>query len=321
MDVGPVVIAWHCDVMSVEEALGDSTVAIVIPIHNAIGKTCRLLDSLRMSTGLPTQLIAVDSGSTDGSLQILAEEYPEVDVIAGASDWWWAKATNAGIQQALVGDVDHVVTLNQDAVVEPDTIAALVRTAEENPRSLVGAKICSLEDPDIVWFAGADFDPATADVAHRRGRKEEFSTITRSEMLTGLAMLIPQSVFEEIGMFDDDAFPQYFADCDFSLRARSRGYQLLVDPTAIVLNETGSSWLIRAMRERKLRALPVALFSSRSPYWLTGRIRFYRRHWGRGYVRALFKLYFRLGLRLIRALIGRTFAFEKDDSIDRSPSW
>ena len=273
---------------------------MVVPIHNGIDQTRRLLDSLR-SGGYPNlDVIVVDDGSTDGSAAILGRDFPEVTVVPGSGDLWWTRATNKGVRTALERGADYVLTINNDAVMDPDAAAIMVEAAEEHPRALIGAQVRHLEEPHRVWFAGADFDPSTADVAHRREPPEGEGPSTTT-MLTGLGMLIPIRAFEEVGFFDE-AFPQYFADCDFSLRARSVGYELLVEARAGILNEVGSSWLARTLSARRWTALGSMLFSSRSPYWVGGRVRFYRRHWGRGYRRALVKLYGRLTVRFFRAI-------------------
>ena len=54
------------------------------------------------------------------------------------------------------------------------------------------------------------------------------------------------------------------------------------------------------------------LFSARSPHWIAGRVRFYRRHWGRGYRIALLKLYGRLTVRFFRAILNRSLPDEDE---------
>jgi GT2 family glycosyltransferase len=278
-------------------------VAVVVPIHNGIDQTRRLLDSLRGGTYPNLDVIVVDDGSTDGSSAILERDYPEVTVVTGSGDMWWTKATNAGVGTALARAADYVLTINNDAVMDRDAVTMMVEAARTHPRSLVGAQIYYLEDAGRVWFVGAYLDPATADISHRREPSDATDPIATG-MLTGLGMLIPIGAFEEIGGLFDERFPQYFADCDFSLRARTVGYELLVEPRASIYNEVGSSWLIQTLRTRRWTAVGSMLFSFRSPYWIAGRVRFYRRHWGRGYKSALLRLYGRLAVRFFRAIAG-----------------
>ena len=273
---------------------------MVVPIHNGIDQTRRLLDSLRSSSYANLEAIVVDDGSTDGSAEILAQEYPEVVIVPGSGSMWWTRATNTAIKLALTRGAELILTINQDAVMDVDAARIMVDTAGEFPRSLIGAQVRFLEDPERVWFAGADLDPVTADIEHRTQSPDERGPVTTA-MLTGLGMLIPKRVFDDLGGLFDEAFPQYFADCDLSLRAKSIGYDLLVQPRAVIYNEVGSSWLIRTLRARRWTALGAMLFSSRSPYWIGGRVRFYKRHWGRGYRIALLRLYGRLAVRFFRA--------------------
>ena len=284
---------------------GAPKVAVVVPIHNGIHRTRRLLDSLQKSGYPALEIIVIDGGSTDGSADVLPAEFPDVEVVPGTGDMWWTRATNAGVTEALGRGAEYVLTINQDAVVAPEAVQTLVETANARPRALIGAQVCSLENPGQIWFAGARFDPVTADVAHET---RKLGGITPTGMLTGLGMLIPRRAFQDVGLFDE-GFPQYFADCDLSLRAKGAGYELLVQPRAVIYNEVASSWLVETVRSHHWSALGSMLFKPRSPYWVSGRIRFYRRHWGSGYRRALLKLYWRLATRFCKALLGKSPTF------------
>jgi GT2 family glycosyltransferase len=288
---------------------GAPKVAVVVPIHNGIDQTRRLLDSLRNGSYPNLDVIVVDDGSTDGSAATLVREYPEVTIVPGDGDLWWTRATNSGVSTALARAADYVLTINNDAVMDRDAAAIMIETAREHPRALIGAQVLHLGDPQRVWFVGADLDAATADIRHRREPVDTTEPITTG-MLTGLGMLIPTRAFEETGDLFDERFPQYFADCDFSLRARSIGYELLVAPRAVIYNEVGSSWLIHTLQARHWTAVGSMLFSFRSPYWIAGRVRFYRRHWGHGYRGALVRLYGRLAVRFFRAITGRSLPDE-----------
>jgi GT2 family glycosyltransferase len=89
------------------------------------------------------------------------------------------------------------------------------------------------DPPDLVWFAGASFDPKAGYNGRQRGYRERddgrFDALVETERACGAAMLVPRAVFEQVGLFDADLFA-YAEDTDWSLRAREAGYRIYVVP-------------------------------------------------------------------------------------------
>lgn len=262
-------------------------VAVVTTAHNGVAKTIRFLETAERLDGARVITVLVDDGSTDGTATAIAARFPQVTVLPGDGRLWWSGATNLGVAWARAQGADFVFTINSDTTLHPDVLSQLVTTALANPRSVVGAKVLVADDPDDVWFFGARFDLETSDVRHIRGRAAEFESVEEAEALTGMGMLVPMDAFDEVGVFDAAKLPQYFADMDFSLRARAAGFRLLVDPGAVVYCDTGSSWIAQAQEMPMARFLFRLLLSKRSPENVLHRVRFYRRHWPTSVARPL----------------------------------
>lgn len=267
-------------------------VCIVTPIHNEADATLRFLESVSKLTYPDVEVIIVDDGSTDESVRLIREWFAETVILSGAGNLWWARATNLGVEEALARGAAFVYTVNNDVVLEPEAISAGISCLSMEPRALVGSTVHYLDDPDRIWFAGAALDRASGDIVHQTSPIPE-DQVRESQMLTGMGTLIPAAAFDEIGAFDDRAFPHYLADCDFSLRAAQAGFRLLVTPRSKVYNDVASAWSVRQFERGKKRFLFEMLFSKRSAYWVAGRRRFYRRYWGRGYVWAMARMYAR----------------------------
>ncbi len=92
--------------------------------------------SLRASQ-LPVHTIAVDNGSTDGTVEALRERFPEVEVIETGDNLGFGRANNIGISIARERGCDYVYLLNQDAWVDPDTIGRMVEIHRANPEYFV----------------------------------------------------------------------------------------------------------------------------------------------------------------------------------------
>ncbi|MGH8119057.1 MAG: glycosyltransferase family 2 protein, partial [Gammaproteobacteria bacterium] len=98
------------------------------------------------------------------------------------------------------------------------------------------------------------------------------------DLLHGKCTLFPVSVFATVGLFDDKAFPHLFADDDLVLRAKQRGYRLLVDLDTVILNDQSTTG--RNPYDRRLGAGEILelLMSRRSAFQISTRTRFLWRH-------------------------------------------
>jgi GT2 family glycosyltransferase len=78
-------------------------IEIVTPVHNRREETLQCLRSLARaeSSGLDLHVIIVDDGSTDGTAEAVATQFPDVEIIRGDGSLWYTAGTNRGIQAAL----------------------------------------------------------------------------------------------------------------------------------------------------------------------------------------------------------------------------
>jgi GT2 family glycosyltransferase len=119
------------------------SVAVVVPVHGRLPLTLRFIESFRHVIYPPYRLVIVDDGSPDDTAAVLTREHPELVLLRGDGNLWWAGATNLGVRYALDEGFDFVLTINNDAVVSPEFLGRLVETAAENPNSIVGSRINS----------------------------------------------------------------------------------------------------------------------------------------------------------------------------------
>ena len=271
--------------------MAEPRVTVVTPVHNRIEHTLAYLASLERATYPNLEVVVVDDGSTDGSAAAIRERFPAVVLLSGDGSLWWSGATNLGVDHALAAGSDYVITLNNDVEVDPDFVGALLACARSRPRALVGSKVSYRDDRGRVWFFGAEFDRRSGDIRLLGGHEEDFPEAREAEMLTGMGMLVPAGAFGDVGLFDVRAFPQYLADSDFSLRAKARGWALLVEPRATVYADVGAAWIQGQFERLPARFAYDLLFSVRSQFDVRVRARFYRRHWGPGWPGALARLY------------------------------
>jgi GT2 family glycosyltransferase len=188
------------------------------------------LACLRSLEGEDADVIVVDNASTDGT----ADAVTGVELIRNDENLGYAGGMNVGIRAALDRGADAVLLLNNDVEVEPGAVAALAAAA--NGTGAACPIVVFADDPDRVWYAGADFDP-------RRGYQGRHRTTVdrdETERICGAAVLIPRGTIERIGAFDEALFA-YVEDADWSLRAREAGLPLRVFPGARVRHRVSAS--------------------------------------------------------------------------------
>lgn len=257
-------------------------VSIITPVHNGIEHTLEYLKSLADVPYPNFEITIVDDGSTDGTSSMVARDFPQVRLLHGDGNLWWSGGTNFGIRDALSRGADFVVTMNNDIRVAPDILDALIDCASANPGAIVGGKVYFMDEPTRIWSAGGVLRWANGKtfkiLGHGRLDSEEFSQRRVVDFFTGMCVLIPASVFARIGFFDEENFPQYHADSEFTLRARKAGIPIVLEPSAKVWNRVESTFMQRFVKEGRFgwREVKELLTSFRSPmnireYWLLHR--------------------------------------------------
>lgn len=222
-----------------------SYVAVVVLNWNAGRMTLECLTSLRRSIGPTLRITVVDNASTDDSVAILRDAAPDVALIVNATNLGFAEGNNVGIRRAMEQGAEHVLILNNDTTVDPHAVGRLV--AEATRLDDAGA-VCPLiyfaEPADLIWFAGADFDPRRGFPGRVTGYRERDSgqhAITRPvDRLTGAAMLVTRDAIIRTGMFDGDLFFLY-EDVDWSLRMREAGLRLYLVPAAKIWHRVAAT--------------------------------------------------------------------------------
>ena len=205
---------------------------IVIPNINGKGWLKDSIESVYAQTEQDFQLIVVDNGSTDESLE-QARSYcsrANFTLIENGTNTGFSHAVNQGIAMA---ESEYVVLFNNDAFAEPQWLAELIRTAETDP------KIFAVQSLMIRHFDRELADDAGDYVtwmgfACKTGDGRRVSRYTKQKRIfsaCGGAALYRKRILDEIGTFDENFFA-YFEDVDLSWRANSYGYKNVYCPTA-----------------------------------------------------------------------------------------
>ncbi|MDI6896786.1 glycosyltransferase family 2 protein, partial [Methanocella conradii] len=180
----------------------------------------------------------------DGSVVAISEAFPNVTLVENGKNLGFAAGNNVGIRLALKGAYDYVLLLNNDTVVDPCFLRAMVATADADPAiGIVGPKIYYYDDPKRIWFAGGHVNHWLGETSHV-GQNElddgRYDVIKDTDFITGCALLIKRKALEEIGLLDE-RMGFYFEDNDLCARARKRGYRIVYVPEAKIWHKVASS--------------------------------------------------------------------------------
>jgi GT2 family glycosyltransferase len=213
---------------------GKPVVSVIIVNWNGRSWLETCLPALAAQTFTEFETIIVDNGSTDNSLDWLAENWPRVRVLALEENSGFARANNVGIRAA---HGRYIATLNNDTIPEPEWLDALVTAVSTNTAEKTGmaASLITLwQQPSLLDSAGIDVDKAG--IAWNRGYGQITATALKPRFVFGpsaAAALYSKQMLVEIGLFDESYFA-YYEDVDLAWRAQRHGWRCRYTPAAKV---------------------------------------------------------------------------------------
>jgi len=205
--------------------------SIVIVNFNGRGFLNSCLDSLKRQSytaGL-IEILVVDNGSRDGSVELLHAQYPDVTVLRNSENNY-AKALNLGIAHARG---ECIAFLNNDMVVEEDWLAGLVELLKSDERiGCVGGKVLLMNGRinSVGIQRSADF--CFHDLGYGEKDRGQYERIEPRDGITGGAILWRRACLDDIGAVDED-YLMYFEDVDLALRCQANGWRMLYTPLGI----------------------------------------------------------------------------------------
>ncbi len=205
----------------------------------------------------------VDNGSSDGSQDLVATEYPKVNLLLNTENRGFAAACNEVIGPSKS---DAVALFNNDAIAHPSWLSELVKAMEADASiAVAGGPIFYRDHKDILWFSGGRVDGFTG-VSWNIGQFSRKVIEDEIDTLSGCAMLIRASVVKKLGGLDEGYF-LYTEDLDFCTRAKRKGYGLAFVPSAVTWHKVGGSGRLVPLRTYYLKLRSDIRFALKNLAW------------------------------------------------------
>ncbi len=223
----------------------DPSVSIVLLNWNGLSETRECLESLRHIHYTNFRIVLVDNGSKEDEASVLESEFGDfIELIRLPENHGFAGGANIGMQRAIESGPDYVLLLNNDTVVDPEFLTALIRAAREIPDLAAACpKTFFYGDPRLVYSTGGSaslWRGAARQIG--RGDKDhgQFDEIARRDYADGVCMLIPASALRAVGMLDEQYFA-YWEETDWCIRAREKGLHCYFIPQARIWHKASRS--------------------------------------------------------------------------------
>ena len=213
-------------------------VCTVVLNWNGWRETAACLASLQQVHYQHHEVIVVDNGSTDDSVNRLRRDFPLAEVVENGKNLGFAGGCNVGIRRALADKADFVWLLNADTIVDRNALSYLVEKAKSNERiAAVGSAIYSMQERHRLraWGGGH--------INFLFGCSRHFlHPVADAEIdyITGASLLLRRTALESVGMLDEHFF-FFWEDADLGLRLRQAKWKLAVAGDSKVWHKESSS--------------------------------------------------------------------------------
>ena len=259
--------------------------SVLVPIHNRLAVTRAGLTHLLFhinkysATANPKlfiTIVVVDDGSTDGSGAWIESHFPEVELLYGNGNLWWSGAINQASSYAIdILNAEYLLLWNDDIEASDDYFFQLeaILADPQFSEAIIGSKIMDATRRHIVWADSGKFNKFSGRLQMLRNHEKDF---IECDWLNGMGTIVPaKAILHQKLWWDAQRFPQYYGDTDFILRAKRKGFQILLFSKLVIYNKTEFTGL---HRKAGLRATLKSLTSQRSFFNIGKDLRFYSRH-------------------------------------------
>ena len=228
--------------------------SVIIVNYNVEYFLAQCLFSVRKAAQFASiETIVVDNNSSDGSVEMVKRQFPEVQIIANTDNKGFSKANN---QAMRLSTADYVLLLNPDTLVEEDTFQKCIDFMDAHPNAGgLGVKMVDgkgqflpeskrgLPTPLVAFYKifglSALFPKSKTFGQYHLGHLDN-NHIHKIDILSGAFMMMRKSALDKVGLLDEEFF-MYGEDIDLSWRIRLGGYDNYYFPATKIIHYKGES--------------------------------------------------------------------------------
>jgi N-acetylglucosaminyl-diphospho-decaprenol L-rhamnosyltransferase len=232
-------------------------VGIIIVSYNTKDLLRRCLESVSSSVGVSFSVCVVDNGSTDGSVEMIREDFPDVYLIDNDENVGYPAANNQGLKclgfdtATIASAPDYALLLNPDTEMQPDVLRKVIAYANDNAQiGVLGPKLVRL-DGSLDMACRRSFPTPAVSFYRLIGLSKLFpkhhlfgkynltfldeNEIADVDSVVGAFMLVRRQAIQQVGLLDE-AFFMYGEDLDWAYRIKAIGYRVVYYPEVTVLH-------------------------------------------------------------------------------------
>lgn len=221
------------------DEINNPQVSIIIPAYNQFEYTYYCLEYIKKNSGnVSYEIILADDVSTDITQQIM-EIVKGIKVVRNDTNLRFLRNCNNAAKHAKG---EFILFLNNDTQVQDNWLEPLVTLMNDDSVGMVGSKLI-YSDGWLQEAGGIVWDDASAwNYGNKRNPEEpEFNYVKEADYISGAAIMIRRSLWEEIGGFDERFAPAYYEDTDLAFEVRKHGYKVVYQPKSVVIHFEGIS--------------------------------------------------------------------------------
>ncbi|MDD2501826.1 MAG: glycosyltransferase [Geobacter sp.] len=244
----------------IQQGVAMPLVSIIILTFNRLDVTQACLDSIQRHTPQAHEIIVVDNGSSDGTVEWLKKRMggqPTIRLIENSTNRGFSAGCNQGIQAARG---EYLLLLNNDTVVTADWLTGLLECLKDQQVGVVGPVTNKISD--LQQWPWCDYhDPAGLDRFAAEFRQQHRYWWIPSRRVVGFCMLFRRALVQKIGLLDEQFGSGNFEDDDFCLRASLAGYRNLIAGDVFIHHEGSATFAGNQLDYRQALLKNQALFN------------------------------------------------------------
>ena len=223
-------------------------IAVILPVYNRKEITLKCLGKLHEfdNTRYRLHFVLVDDGSPDGTGDAVREAYPNVDVLEGDGNLWWAGGVNKGFKYVADSvQCEYILLMNDDSNFNQSTLDVLFNYIKTK-KNICASATALYEFTNIIYCTGHSMNGRFKNMIPLfQGYEinEQIPRIIKCDSISSRFVLMPLKILNEVGIFDENKFKQSYSDIEYFLRAKKCGYENIVMTDSILTTNANKSYM------------------------------------------------------------------------------